>query len=157
MTTSFAYMRDRIRHTLNGVRSARLTIKLSDDLLAMLTKLAAQDGLTPAQYAGDLLAETLIARHHARDENIRHWELLSEREKQVAALVCLEHTNPEIGLQLHIAKDTVKSHMKNILRKFELKGRGQLRWVLKEWDFGAYQHNPPSPRLTPRANPQTPP
>ena len=139
MTTSFAYMRDRIRHTLNGARSARLHIKLSDDLLAMLGKLAAQDGVTAEEYAGDLLTETVIERHHARDENIRRWELLSEREKEVAALACLGHTNPEIGLQLHIAKDTVKTHMKNILRKFGLKGRGQLRWVLKEWDFSAYE------------------
>jgi hypothetical protein len=34
--------------------------------------------------------------------------------------------------------------MKNILRKFSLKGRGQLRWVLRDWDFGVYQKDLPA-------------
>ena len=156
MNTPFNYMRERIRHSLNTARSARLHLKVSDELLEMLASLAEQDETTAAELAGSLLAETVIERYHARDENIRHWEALSGREKQVAALACLGYTNPEIGLQLHITKETVKTHMKNILRKFSLKGRGQLSWVLRDWDFGAYQEDSPAgiPRgATPRTLP----
>ena len=144
MTTPIGYMRAQIKRSLDTARAARLHVRLDEQVLEMLESLAAEGGLTKEALASSLLAQTVRERYQAKDENMRHWELLSEREKQVAALACLEYTNPRIALRLYISKETVKTHMKNILRKFELKGRGQLRWVLKEWDFSAYEAEPPN-------------
>ncbi len=42
---------------------------------------------------------------------------LSVREKEVLQLMALGRTNKEIGLKLHIAEGTVKTHVKSILGK----------------------------------------
>lgn len=50
---------------------------------------------------------------------------LTDREKQILRLVCDGLTNAEIAVRLGIAADTVKSEMKRIFRKIEVKNRTQ--------------------------------
>lgn len=138
MATSFSYMRERIRHTVGAVRSSRLHIKISAEVRKILESLAKQDGTRTEEYASALLSETVIERYHSQNENIRQWESLSEREKQVAALACMGHTNPQIAARLNITTETVKTHMKHILHKFNLKGRTQLSLTLQDWDFSNF-------------------
>jgi DNA-binding NarL/FixJ family response regulator len=50
---------------------------------------------------------------------------LTPRERQVLRLVSKGMTNKEIGAQLHIAENTVKNHLRNILEKLHLQNRAQ--------------------------------
>jgi len=53
-------------------------------------------------------------------------ELLSEREREVVALVALGHTNAEVGARLHISEKTVETHRAHILRKLGLRTRADI-------------------------------
>jgi DNA-binding NarL/FixJ family response regulator len=53
-------------------------------------------------------------------------ELLTEREKQVAACVAAGQTNRQIAEQLGISENTVKNHLKNIMEKLQVQNRVQL-------------------------------
>jgi DNA-binding NarL/FixJ family response regulator len=50
---------------------------------------------------------------------------LTPREREVLQLVTRGMTNKEIGAQLHIAENTVKNHLRNILEKLHLQNRAQ--------------------------------
>ncbi len=60
---------------------------------------------------------------------------LSEREKEIARLIAEGIRNKEIAERLFIAENTVKVHVKNILKKLELRNRQQLAayTVLQNW------------------------
>ena len=51
---------------------------------------------------------------------------LSDREKEVAALVVRGHSNREIAERLFISEMTVKDHLKSIFGKLEIRRRGEL-------------------------------
>ena len=53
-------------------------------------------------------------------------ERLSAREKEVLLLVATGLGNPEIAAALFLTEATVKSHVRSILAKLELKTRVQL-------------------------------
>jgi DNA-binding CsgD family transcriptional regulator len=50
-------------------------------------------------------------------------ELLSERERSIAALMVDGRSNREIGEELHVAPDTVKAHVARVLRKLQASNR----------------------------------
>jgi DNA-binding CsgD family transcriptional regulator len=52
--------------------------------------------------------------------------LLTERELEIAKLITLGTTNKEIAEQLFISENTAKVHVKNILKKLDLKNRQQV-------------------------------
>ena len=80
----------------------------------------------------------LAAQSQSDEKNLEHWRLLSPREQQVTALVCLNHSNRQIAARLSISPRTVKTHVRNILHKFGVQSKDQLRSVLDEWEFSAW-------------------
>lgn len=140
MHTPFTYMKSRLRRAL---AEARLVLALPPGTLEQLDALANQAGMTPEELAAGLLQQAIAARTQELDENVRRWQTLSEREQQVSALACLGRTNPQIAARLHLAPDTVKVYLGNAVRKFGLKGRRQLAFVLRDWDFSAYDETEP--------------
>ena len=71
------------------------------------------------------------------------WKRLTPRERQVASLICQQnggrsYTNPQIADQLGISRETVKIHVRNILYKFDLHSKAELRRSLSQWDFVQY-------------------
>lgn len=69
------------------------------------------------------------------------WYELTPREQQVTACICLGYTNQEIGQQLTISINTVRSHVRNILEKFHVAGKAELRVALAEWNFDEWREN----------------
>jgi DNA-binding CsgD family transcriptional regulator len=51
---------------------------------------------------------------------------LSEREREVVRLVALGYTGPEIADELHIAHETVRTHVRNAMRKLHARSRAHL-------------------------------
>lgn len=63
--------------------------------------------------------------------------ILSRREKEILALIANGKTSKQIGEELFIAKTTVDSHRKNMLRKLKLSSASELvRYAIdKKYDF----------------------
>ena len=53
-------------------------------------------------------------------------EMLTQRERQVAALVVDRKTNPEIAAELFLSLKTVETHLRNIFRKLDVSSRVEL-------------------------------
>lgn len=51
---------------------------------------------------------------------------LTDRERDVLKLVLQGKTNRQIGLALYISRETVKRHVRALLRKFEVTNRLEL-------------------------------
>jgi DNA-binding CsgD family transcriptional regulator len=112
-------------------------IHLDQPTLTELQNLAEQENRPKEAVAADLLAFALVQRG-AAETKLRRWQELSPREREVTALLCLYYTNSQIARRLSISTPTVKTHVRNILRKFGLTRRSDLRLVLAEWDFSAW-------------------
>ena len=134
----FRLLWERLRRSLENVRPARRNFELDADLLEALQGVAARERRPAREVAADLLAMAL-AQQNASQEVLQRWEQLSPREQQVTALVCQELTNRQIAARLGISADTVKTHMRNVLAKFDLRSRTELRALLAGWDFGEWK------------------
>lgn len=129
---------------LNGWQRLRRTLAFArrlahreDALGRQLFDLAQRERRPLEVVAADLLAIAL-ERRRAAEINLQRWEALSAREQQVTALVCLGHTNAAIAERLVISPETVKTHVRNVLYKFNLHSKAELRYLLADWDFSAY-------------------
>lgn len=106
----------------------------------MLESLAQEQQRSPDEVASDLLNEALS--HRLLDADlVNRWQSLSSREQDVAAMACLGYTNRQIALFLSISPETVKTHLRNALVKFNLRTRSELRLLLQKWDFSAWKPN----------------
>jgi len=68
----------------------------------------------------------------------RPLEPLSAREREVLSLVARGDSNGEIGQQLYVSADTVKTHLRHLCRKLPARDRTHaavlgLRWGLIDW------------------------
>ena len=126
--------------SLVGLRptSAPRKYGLSESMQVTLTTLSQHDGRPEEELIQDLLAAGLTS-YYSSDELWQKWESLSPREKQVAGFVCLGYTNKEIAQQLSISPETVKTHVRNTLIKFNLGSRSELRLSLHDWDFSGWE------------------
>jgi DNA-binding NarL/FixJ family response regulator len=116
----------------------RQVLQLDLPLIESLQDLAEREQRTTEAVAAELLSLALQQRR-AAEANLQCWGLLSPREQQVAALVCLNYSNAQIAARLSISPSTVKTHVSNVLRKFGLERRTDLRLVMAEWDFSAFE------------------
>jgi DNA-binding CsgD family transcriptional regulator len=112
--------------------------KFSESTQVTLKTLSKHEGLPEHKLAQNLIAAGL-SEYYSTDELMQKWEILSARERDVAALVCLGYSNQEIADRLVITTGTVKTHITNLLRKFQLTSRYELRNLLAEWDFSAWE------------------
>lgn len=103
-----------------------------------LTTLAQHEGRPEDELIQDLVAAGLT-QYYESEDLWGKWRALTPREQDVAALACLGFTNREIAARLNIAPDTVKSRLQNVLRKFNIHKRTDLRVMLADWDFSAWQ------------------
>jgi DNA-binding NarL/FixJ family response regulator len=136
MSSGFDFIVDNLSRTLR--RSKKLKLELDDQSMELLNELVQGQPYEIEELAARLLSQAIREYYQTTDENVRLWETLSERQRQVAALVCLKYTNDEIAEKLHISSDTVKTHVSNILRKFKVRGRHQLAHILQKWDFSSF-------------------
>ncbi len=91
--------------------------------------------------AGDLVAElvsTGLKRIENEDWLSVNWERLSRREQQITALACLGYTNKQIASRLGIMEETVKTHVKNVLGKFNLHRKTELEKAFSDWNFSKW-------------------
>ncbi|MEJ7842551.1 MAG: helix-turn-helix transcriptional regulator, partial [Rubrobacter sp.] len=51
---------------------------------------------------------------------------LTPKEREILALLIKRHTNQEIAEELHLSANTVKTHVKNILKELHFSSRSEL-------------------------------
>ena len=105
---------------------------------ASLEDLAAREQRPVDEIANDLLEQALDERAIAESKLEPWWEL-SPRQQEITALICLNYTNQEIARRLKISPETVKSHVRAVLNRFNVHSRIELRRRLAGWDFSAWR------------------
>ena len=91
-------------------------------LTAIRTVATGQAYLSPAA-TKKLMEEYLGNVQHGETET---FNLLSDREKEVLALIAKGYSNREIGEQLIISVKTVETHRSNLMEKLQMKTRPEL-------------------------------
>jgi len=130
---------DRLFASLGYKRTPRRhTFELGEALHAALAERAAFERRPLEEIHAELLAEGL-AHRQASEGAVRLWNALSPREQEVTALACLGCTNKEMGLRLHIAAETAKTHIQNAMNKFAVHSKTELRLLLAGWDFAEWE------------------
>ena len=143
MTTGFQLIVDHLRLSRKPTQPI-LAIPADEELISMLEELAEGQAYSLEELAAILLKKAAFEQYQTTSLNMRHWQELSQRQQEVAALVCLGYTNAEIAEKLKISFETVKTHVSEILRKFNVRGRHQLRYILRRWNFGGFDHPKPA-------------
>lgn len=113
------------------------SFELDTTLQTRLMTLAKQENRSPRELEADLI-EAGLTQRSLQDAWVKRWQSLSAREQQVVALTCLGYTNAQIGTRLYISVETVKTHMRNVLVKFNLHGKAEIKKALEGWDFSEW-------------------
>ena len=128
--TLWKQLQDSVRYA----NSYRVSSVLDEDLLGSVQDLSAREGHPPDEMILILLDQA-VKHHRQMDRAHSGWESLSPREKQVAAYVCVGLTGRQVAAQLVLSPETIKTHVRHILRKFNLSSRLELRRLLDGWDL----------------------
>ena len=107
------------------------------DMAAYLQDLAVAQESDTEQVAKEIFAQG-VATHFQNEHLHQIWELLTPREQEVTALVCLGYTNNEISKKLMISPNTVKSHISHAMHKFGASKRAEIQLILGDWDFSEW-------------------
>jgi DNA-binding CsgD family transcriptional regulator len=126
-----------LRRALRTLVFASRVMRPGGEIGRALHELSQSELRPEDEIAAELLANA-IARHRAAEENLHRWRALTPREQEVSALTCLNFTNVQIADHLMISPETVKTHIRNVLAKFKLHSKNELRQNLSDWDFSAW-------------------
>ena len=131
MITHLKGLLERLR--LGGTTGRRI-FTFEERIELALVELARQDKKPIEEKASDLMAWAIDQGRAGVDFEDR-WPTLSRREQQVTALTCLGYTNREIAVKLSVSENTVMTHVKNAMRKFNMHGKLEMITALKGRDF----------------------
>ncbi len=120
-------------HRLGYVRPETVA-EVDRTLIPLIESIANREGLTITDTVNQLLSFA-VGEQHFIDENLNLWETLTDREKETAAFTCLGYTNHEIAHKMVISPNTVKTHLRNVLQKFDVNSKAELQVLLASWDF----------------------
>jgi len=142
-----------IRRIVSRDRDRPITVVLNSELGARLERLAESEKRSVLELVEQMLW-TAADRRLSMNANTDPWQALTPREREAAALACMGYTNREIAGQMVISPNTVKTHMRHVLRKFSVSSKIELRRSQAEWDFaewtGAHSYWPvPAIRVRP--------
>jgi DNA-binding NarL/FixJ family response regulator len=120
-------MHEEIAEFVNaGVAGFILKDATFEDFVGTIRSVADGARVLPATMTGTLfsqIARTAVSRgREAALESVK----MTQREREVIALIAVGLSNKEIAKRLNIATDTVKSHVRNVMEKLALHSRLQI-------------------------------
>lgn len=115
----------------------RYNVYLHPDLSAAINAIAEQQNLSFSQVINELLAQA-VYDYQLTNSSLETWQRLTKREQEVAALIWSGLTNPQIARHLDISVNTVKTHVKKILNKFNVKSKKSLVDLLVGLDLSGW-------------------
>lgn len=119
--------------------SSSHSYELDDTLFSALEDFAQQEKRPATEIISEIISNGMDQRF-TQEELVKHWQSLSPREQEVAALASLRYTNRQIAARLRISAETVKTHLSKVLIKFNLHNRSELSLLLSSWDFTDWEH-----------------
>jgi RNA polymerase sigma factor (sigma-70 family) len=114
-------------HPLDNGR--RLHLELDPELSSRLRQAAERRGRAPQALAYDLLIDGLEQALRRRQAQAA-LEQLTPRQQQVAKLTTRGYTNHQIAETLVVSPETVKTHIRHVLEKFDVASKADLRVLL---------------------------
>lgn len=73
------------------------------------------------------------AFRHSETQEASAYDLLGPREREVLQLLAEGQTSPEIAARLHVAKSTIETHRRNLMRKLDLHSIAELtKYAVRE-------------------------
>jgi DNA-binding NarL/FixJ family response regulator len=114
-----------------------LVLELDPVNTQYLSQIATSTESSLQKVAQNLLENAILERKVA-ETHLDHWRALTPRQQEIAALACLNYTNRQIAAKLNISPQTVKAHMRNLLHRFDLHSKTELRQALENWDFSKW-------------------
>ena len=85
----------------------KLTIELNEETVHRLQELARWGEKPVGQVIENMLTREAL-NQYARISYPPAWKDLNQRQRQIAALICLNYTNMQIALRLNLSESTVK-------------------------------------------------
>lgn len=116
--------------------SACLTKNISvSDLVKSIELISSGRIIISNWFADKFINEVISSTDNIEDKSDKNGLILSKREMEIVQLIAEGVTNKEIAEKLIITENTVKVHVKRILKKLELRNRQQLAAyaVLQNW------------------------
>jgi DNA-binding NarL/FixJ family response regulator len=109
-----------------GVAGFILKDATFEDFVGTIRSVANGGRVLPAPMTGSLFSQIAkVAVRRGREEALKSVRM-TEREREVIALIAAGLSNKEIAQRLNIATDTVKSHVRNVMEKLALHTRLQI-------------------------------
>jgi DNA-binding NarL/FixJ family response regulator len=115
-----------------------------DDFLRTIRAVAQGVDVLPPSLTGSLFSQIVDRATRKRKGNPFTAVRMTGREREVVALIAEGLSNKEIAQRLHLATDTVKSHVHNILEKLALHTRLEIARYAHTDD--TYKEHPPLTR-----------
>ena len=109
----------------------------SESLQVTLSKLAQHEGRPEHEFTSDLVAAGL-KQYLLREKLKPKWQCLTPREKDIARLIHRGFTNEQMAKRLSLSPETIKTHVANVLLKFGVKRKSDLRHMLDVLDLFHY-------------------
>ncbi len=122
----FAQLR---RLLVRGRDQPRLQVEVGPELFAHLRRAARLRRSSPQTLARDLLIRGL-AQEALRVHTEAVLSGLTPREVEVLWRAARGHTNRQIATALFVSPETVKTHVRNILLKLDLRSKADLRLLM---------------------------
>jgi DNA-binding NarL/FixJ family response regulator len=124
----------KLRQFFSGSEPPPQFVALQPEVLVELEDIATEGNRTLDELVDDLL-RFAIREHQFAKNSLDIWQQLTPRERQIAAHIWLGLTNSQIAERLSISENTVKTHIKSILAKFDTHSKENLRHMLATLDF----------------------
>jgi DNA-binding NarL/FixJ family response regulator len=97
-----------------------------EDVIKTIRAVSVGDTILPHQMTGSLFSQVTEHALLKGKRNLKMAIRMTQREKEIIALIVDGMSNKQIGIRLNIATFTVKSHVHNILEKLALHSRLQI-------------------------------
>jgi len=124
----------RILDALSFLLPGDRMFSLDDEWTDSSYNLPDQPALLESEVSSDLLELAYQHRQFVQDL-LRRWHSLSPREQQVTMMICYYYTTSEMAAQMVVSTNTIKSHVRAVLRKFDVHSRSELRLLLSDFNF----------------------
>jgi DNA-binding NarL/FixJ family response regulator len=120
-------MHEEIAEFVNaGVAGFILKDATFEDFVGTIRSVADGGRVLPATMTGTLFSQIAKVAVNRGREAVLESVRMTQREREVIALIAVGLSNKEIAHRLNIATDTVKSHVRNVMEKLALHSRLQI-------------------------------
>jgi RNA polymerase sigma factor (sigma-70 family) len=122
--------------------NGRLVFEVDEELSAQLRLAARASEQAPESFAAELLTRGL--QQEAQRAQVQETlKTLSPREQEVTWLTARGYTNRQIADILVLSPETVKTHVRHILEKLNVRSKADLRLLLLDLGIRWWEQLPP--------------